>query len=113
MSSIENREEILAQLTDLPPAKLARTLAMALREAMQNDNSSKLQHITGIIETLAERLIPEFEPLLFYARALAKWVTGNTIGAVAELRRLKRSGYTFKLGCYSVTLSKQDSCLNY
>ena len=62
----------MTQLTDLSQAEIARTLAMALREALKNGDTPQLQRTTHIIETLAERLIPEFEPLVFYARSMAK-----------------------------------------
>mgnify|MGYP005838875589 CR=1 FL=1 len=103
--------EVLRKLAHERPSKAARTLTLALQTAFQNDNKAELVRLAEVIQELAQPLTPDFEPLLFYARAVAQWAVADLAGAIYEFRSLKHSGHTFRPGCYSVTLSKRYGCL--
>jgi len=94
-----NNLEVLTQ----PEA--ARTLAWALQTAFQNDDKAELIHVAEVVKARAKRLMPEFEPLLFYARGVAKWAAGDITGAIHEFRSLRNAYLLSRPGCYSVDLT--------
>ena len=73
-----NNLDMLTQLAYERPSEAARTLALALQTAFQNNDKTELVRIAEIVKALAEPLKPDFEPLLFYARGVAKWAGGDT-----------------------------------
>ncbi len=95
--------EVLTKLTDERSPLVARILALALKQAFQNDDQAELVRVASVVKELASPLISEFEPLLFYARAVTKWARGDLNGAIFEFRSLRHSGHRFKPGCYRVS----------
>ena len=100
-----NNLEVLTQ------PEVARTLALALQTAFQNDDKAELIHVAEVVKVLAKRLMPEFEPLLFYARGVAKWAGGDIRGAIHEFRSLRKAYLLSRLGCYSVDLTTQQGSI--
>lgn len=100
-----NNLEVLTQ------PEVARTLALTLQTAFQNDDKAELIHVAEVVKALATRLIPEFEPLVFYARGVAKWAGGDIRGAIHEFRSLRKAYLLSRLGCYSVDLTRQQGCI--
>jgi len=98
-------------LANSQPKTIARTLALALSRAFQNDDKAELIRLASVVKDRARLLAVEFEPLVFYARAIENWASGDITGAIYEFRCLRESGHTFRPGCYSVTLSKRYGCL--
>jgi len=106
-----NNLEVLTQLAYERPSEAARTLALALQEAFHRDDKVELIRLAEVVKVLEKPLIPEFEPLLFYARAVAKWAGGDIPGAVHEFRSLRNACLLSRPGCYSVDLTTQRGCI--
>jgi hypothetical protein len=100
-----NNLEVLTQ------PEVARTLALALQMAFQNDDKAELIHVAEVVKALATQLMPEFEPLLFYARGVAKWASGDIPSAIHEFRSLRKAYLLSRPGCYSVDLTRQQGCI--
>lgn len=100
-----NNLEVLTQ------PEVARTLALALQTAFQNDDKAELIHVAEVVKALTTRLMPEFEPLLFYARGIAKWAGGDIPSAIHEFRFLRKAYLLSRPGCYSVDLTTQQGCI--
>jgi len=64
------------------PSEAARELALALKNAYQQDRSEVVR-MASLVETFAEPLA-EFEPLLVYARSIDKFTRGDLAGTVAQ-----------------------------
>jgi len=92
-------------------SQAARILATELKTALANNDLTELVKVAQVVKELATPLKSEFEPLLFYARAIAKWADDDISGAIDEFKSLKNSGRRFKPGCYAIALSKRYGCL--
>jgi hypothetical protein len=103
--------EQLTKLAHESSSEVARILALALQMAFQNDDKAELVRVAEVVKALAEPLKPEFEPLLFYARAVANWAKGDITGAIYEFRSLRNACLLSRPGCYSVDLRTQQGCI--
>jgi hypothetical protein len=106
-----NNLEVLKQLVYVQPSEAARTLALALQSAFQNDDKAELVRVAEVVKALAEPLKPDFEPLLFYTRAVVKWAGGDIRGTISEFRSLWETCCISKPGCYRVDLTTQHGCI--
>ncbi|GAB4203981.1 MAG: hypothetical protein Fur006_58750 [Coleofasciculaceae cyanobacterium] len=106
-----NNLEVLKQLVYVQPSEAARTLALALQSAFQNDDKAELVRVAEVVKALAKPLKPDFEPLLFYARGVAKWASGDITGAIHEFRSLRKGYLLSRLGCYSIDLTTEQFCI--
>ncbi|MEZ2232600.1 CHAT domain-containing protein [Microcoleus sp.] len=67
------------------PSEAARELALALKNAYQQDRAEQVR-LASLVETFAEPLA-EFEPLLVYAREIGKFAPSASVGAVTEVSK--------------------------
>ncbi|MEI2581756.1 SUMF1/EgtB/PvdO family nonheme iron enzyme [Scytonema sp. PRP1] len=87
----------------------ARKLADELRQAYLQNNKAELVRLSEVIETLAEPLAEEYEPLLVVARGYGALARGDETGIVRvqnQLQQLLGSGETINIE--GVTLERPE-----
>ncbi|MEI2579316.1 hypothetical protein [Scytonema sp. PRP1] len=71
------------------PDKVARELAQALSQRVQQEDMGEVLRLTSLFETLAEPLLEAgFKPLLVYSKAIAAVSDGEQQSIVSKLREL-------------------------
>ncbi|HBE31660.1 MAG TPA: hypothetical protein DD990_10080, partial [Cyanobacteria bacterium UBA11368] len=71
------------------PAEVARELAQALSERMQQEDIGEVLRLASLVETLAEPLLGAgFEPLLVYSRGVDSLARSDQVLATFKLKKL-------------------------